>query len=75
MFVYMPAARSSRAYKLARSYCRPYCVITSDSTVEVHPVNQPNAKSIHVALDRDKIRPNEIPDVIWPRKTCPTVKT
>ena len=39
-------------------------VITSDSTVEVHPVDQPNAKSIRVALDCDKICPNEIPDVI-----------
>ena len=76
VLVYMLAARSSRAFKLARPYrSRPYCVITStDSNVEVHPVDQLNAKSICVALDHEGICPNEIPDVFCPRKTCPTVK-
>ena len=49
---YMPAATSGKAYKLAQSYHAPYRVITtSDSTVEVCPVDRPNASSIHVALD------------------------
>lgn len=75
-FMYMQAARSGKAYKLARSYHGPYHVITSsESTVEVRPVDRPNASSIHVALDRIRVCIDEIPDVFWPRKTCPSTET
>ena len=76
MFVYMPAAQSGKAYKLARPYHGPYRVVTcSDNTVEVRPVDRPKANSIHVALDRVRVCPEEIPDVFWPRKTCPSTET
>ena len=64
VFVYMPAARSGKAYKLARPHHGPYCVVTcSDNTVEVRPVDQSKANSIHVALDCVRVCSEEIPDV------------
>lgn len=40
VFVYMPAARSGKAHKLARPYHGPYRVITAlDSGLEVRPVD------------------------------------
>lgn len=72
----MPAIRSGKAHKLMRPYHGLYLVITtSDSTVAVCPVDWPNASSIHVTLDCNRVSPAERLDVFWSRRTCPNTET
>ena len=53
VFVYMPAAKSGAAYKLARPNHGPYCVArVVENRVEVWPVDQPHAIPIRVALNQ-----------------------
>ena len=69
VFVYMPAAKSNTAYKLARPFHGPYRVVhVVDNGVEVRPVDQPHATPTRVALNRVRRCPVEMPDVFWPRK-------
>ena len=66
VFVYMPAAKSGTAYKLARPYNGPYRVVqVVKNDVEVRPVDQPCAIPTRVALNRVGRCPAEMPDVYW----------
>ena len=72
VFVYMPAAKSTRAYKFARPFHGPYRVITVYETgLEVRPVNQPEKKPIRIAFNRVRRCPEEIPNTFWPSKSRP----
>ena len=64
--VYMPNAVKGKSWKLARPFYGLYRVLSSTPTnVEVIPVDQPNAESIFISIDR--IRPcyPELPDISW----------
>ena len=53
VFVYMPAAKATKAYKFARPSHGPYCITAvHDTGVEVRPVDRPQEDAIRVALDR-----------------------
>ena len=68
VFVYMPAAKSGTAYKLARPFHGPYRVVhVVDNGVEVRPVDRPHATLTRVALNCVRRCPAEMPDVFWPR--------
>ena len=67
VFAYMPAAKSGMDYKLARPFHGPYRVVhVVDNGVEVRPVDQPHATPTHMALNRIRRCPVEMPDVFWP---------
>ena len=69
VFVYMSAAKSGTAYKLARPFHGPYRVVhVVNNGVEVRPVDQPHATPTHVVLNRVRRCPVEMPYVFWPRK-------
>lgn len=70
VFVYMPAAKSSKAYKFARPFHGLYRIITMFETgVEVRPVDRPQAPTIRVAFNRVRRCPQEIADVSWLNKS------
>ena len=69
VFVFMPAVKSGKAYKLARPFHGPYRVVrVVENGVEVRPVHQPNANPMQVALNRVRKCPLEVSDVLWPQK-------
>ena len=73
VFVYMPAAKSTRAYKFARPFHGPYRVTTVYETgLEVRPVDQPQKKPIRIAFDRVRRCPEEVPNTFWPSKSKPS---
>ena len=46
-FVYMPAVKACKAYKFARPFHGPYCIVELSKTgVVVHPVDQPQVDPI-----------------------------
>ena len=52
VFVYMPAAKATKAYKFARPFHGPYRITAvHDTGVEVRPVDRPQENAIRVALD------------------------
>ena len=64
MFVYMPAARSGKAYKLSRPFHG--IVKMYENGADVRPVDKPNDKPIRVALDRLRGCADEMSDRFWP---------
>ena len=63
VFVCMPAMKTGQLRKLSRPYKGPYRVIsTYPNGVKVHPINQPRAEAIRVALNRVRRCPEEIQD-------------
>ena len=65
--MFMPGAKASKAYKFARPFYGPYCVVAVDDTgVEVRPVDRPGCDSIRVAFQRVHHCPEQIPGVYWP---------
>ena len=63
VFVCMPAMKTGPLRKLSRPYKGPYRVIsTYPNGVKVHPINQPRAEAIRVALNRVRRCPEEIQD-------------
>ena len=69
VFVYMPAARSGKAYKLSRPFHGPFRIIAMhDNGVEVRRVDRPQDATIRVPFARLRVCSTEIPDVSWPSK-------
>lgn len=69
LFVYMPAAKSGKAYKLSRPFHGPYRIITMhDNGADVRRVDRPQDATIRVPFARLRVCPSEIPDVSWPPK-------
>jgi len=53
MFIYMPAAKATKAYKFARPFHGPYRITAVHETgIEVRPVDCPQEGSICVELNR-----------------------
>ena len=51
VFVYVPSAKSGKAYKFALPYKGPYCVLDiSDNVACLQLVDQPKSDTIHVAI-------------------------
>ena len=69
VFVYMPAARSGKAYKLSRPFHGPYRIVKLyESGADVQPVDNPRIDPIRVAFNRLRVCANEISDEFWPTK-------
>ena len=69
VFVYMPATKSGKAYKLSRPFYGPYRIITlHDNGADVKPVDRPQDATIRVPFARLRACPSEIADVSWPPK-------
>ena len=69
MFVYMPAAKATKAYKFARPFHGPYRITAVHNTgVEVRLVDRPQENAIRVALDRVRQCPDQLPNTFWPQK-------
>ena len=67
VFVYMPAAKSGKAYKLSRPFHGPYrIIILHDNGANDKPVDRPQDATIRVPFARLRVCPSEIPDVSWP---------
>ena len=73
VFVYMPAAKSTKAHKFARPFYGPYRVVeTCTNGVEVRPVDAPQTTPIRVALNRVRFCPTQLADEFWPSRSKPT---
>ena len=69
VFVYMPAAKATKAYKFARSLHGPYRIIEqSDTGVIVHPIDKPQAEPIRVAYNRIRHYCDSLPNKFWPTR-------
>ncbi len=69
VFVYMPAAKASKAYKFARPFYGPYRVVTVyDTGLEVRPVDRPQETPFRISFVRVRRCPEQIPDTFWPLK-------
>ena len=69
VFVYMPAAKSGQAWKLARPYHGPFRIVkVMEGGVEVAPVNRPQDKSFRVSLQRVRPCPDEIGNEFYPSR-------
>ena len=63
VFLYEPAAKSSKAHKFARPYIGPYRIVCLyQNGAEVHPVDKPQKAAIQVALNRLRQCPAEVAD-------------
>ncbi len=72
VFVYMPGAKATKAYKFARRFYGPYRVVTLyDTGVEVCPVDRPQEIPIRVSLTESDDCQEQIPDTFWPWKSRP----
>ena len=66
VFVYMPAAKATKAYKFARPFHGPYRIIEqSDTGVVVRPLDKP-AEPIRVAYNRIRHYCDSLPNKFWP---------
>ena len=69
VFVYMPAAKACKAYKFARPFYGPYCIVEQSETgVVVRPVDRSQADPIRVVYNRIRHCAALIPDVFWPTR-------
>ena len=77
VFVYMPAAKYVKAYKLSRPFHGPYRIITlHNNGADVKSVDRPQDATIQVPLARLRVCPSEIPDVSWlPKKPASAAAT
>ena len=68
VFVYMPVAKTGKAYKFARLYYGPYRVLeVTASDARVARVDRPQGTPLFVAIDRLRHCPAEIsPNESWP---------
>ena len=70
VFVLMPGARNTKAYKFARPFHGPYRVmVVHDTGLEVRPVDRPQSPLIRVAFDRVRPCSTEIGNVFWPPRS------
>ena len=68
VFVYMPASKSSQAYKFAKPFEGPYRIIAMyDNGADVRLVDRPTAPPIRVALDRLRHCPGQITENSYKR--------
>ena len=75
VFVYMPAAKSGPAWKLARPYHGPYRVVKAmEGGVEVVPVDRPQDIPIRVSAQRIRRCPAELNDQFYPRRAPSSVQ-
>ena len=69
VFVYMPAAKVTKAYKFARPFHGPYQIIEqSDTGVVVHQIDKPQAEPIRVAYNRIRHYCDSLPNKFWPTR-------
>ena len=69
VFVYMPAAKATKAYKFARPFHGPYRIIEqSDTGVVVHPIDKPQAEPIRVAYNRIRHYCDSLQNKFWPTR-------
>ena len=62
VFVYMPGLKSGKAHKFTRPFRGPYRIVALfQNGAEVRPTDKPGAETIHVALNRVRRCPCEIP--------------
>ena len=73
VFVYMPVAKTGKAYKFARLYHGPYRVLeVTASDARVARVDRPQGTPLFVAIDRLRHCPAEIsPNESWPELPTP----
>ena len=70
VFVFMPAAKSCKAYKFARPFHGPYRIVKLyDNGADVRPIDRPQETPIRVPFDRLRMCPEEVPNESWPPKT------
>ena len=70
VFVFMPAAKSCKAYKFARPFHGPYRIVKLyDNGADVRPIDRPQETPIRVPFDRLRVCPEEVPNESWPPKT------
>ena len=63
VFLYEPAAKSSKAHKFARPYGGPYRIVCLyQNGAEIRPVDKPQRATIRVALNRLRQCPTEVID-------------
>ena len=63
VFLYEPAAKSSKAHKFARPYGGPYCIVCLyQNGAEIRPVDKPQKATIRVALNCLHQCPTEVTD-------------
>ena len=61
VFVFSPAKKRGKAYKLARPFVGPYCVLKlHPNGVDLQLISKPSSPTIRVALNRIRLCPKEI---------------
>ena len=69
VFVYMPAAKATKAYKFARSLHGPYRIIEqSDTGLVVRPIDKPQGEPIRVAYNGIRHYCDSLPNKFWPTR-------
>ena len=69
VFVHMPTAKATKAYKFARSLHGPNTIIQqSDTGVVVHPIDKPQAEPMRVAYNRIRHYCDSLPNKFWPTR-------
>ena len=69
VFVYMPAAKATKACKFARLLHGPYRIMEqSDTGVVVHPIDKPQAEPIRVAYNRIRHYCDCLSNKFWPTR-------
>ena len=69
VFVYMLAAKATKAYKFARPFHGPYRIIEqSDTGVVVRQIDKPQAEPIRVAYNRIRHYCDSLPNKFWPTR-------
>jgi len=73
VFLYMPAAKSNKAYKFAKLFQGPHRIVwLYDNGAELQPVDHPRASPIRVAMNRLRLCPTELAGM--PEVTSPNVE-
>ena len=73
VFLYMPAARSNKAYKFTKPFQGPYRIVwLYENGAELQPVDHPKASPIRVAMNRLRLCPTELAGV--PASTPPSAE-
>ena len=66
--IFMPAAKSSKAHKLARPFHGPFRIQKlHDNGVEIRPVDKSRDSPIRVSFDRLRVCPDEVSNEFWPK--------
>ena len=63
----MPGAMRGKAYKFARAFHGPFCIVEMmENEAIVKPVDCPQEDSVRVTIDWLRACPVEVPDQSWP---------